>query len=49
MKQLVPKTGIGRATIYLFIKEGKFPQGKKISERIRVWKESEIDEYMEKK
>lgn len=40
------KTGLARSTIWLFVKNGKLPKPIKLSERVTVWKESEIIDYI---
>ncbi len=46
---VVKKTSIGKSTIWVWVKEEKFPKPIKLSERISVWKESDIDEWVESK
>lgn len=41
------RVSIGRSTIWLWIKEGRFPKGIKLSSNITVWHESEIDSFVE--
>lgn len=43
------KTGIAKSTIWLWVKENKFPKPIKLSPRITVWDESEVDEWIELK
>ena len=42
-------TAIARSTIWLWVKEGKFPQPIKLSPRVTVWKESDIQDWMKNK
>jgi len=49
VEDVVKKTSIGKSTIWLWVKEKRFPQPIKLSERISVWKESDIDEWIESK
>ena len=49
IKDVMKKTGLARSTIWLWVKEGKLPKPIKLSERVTVWKESDIDEWMESK
>jgi len=49
VKDVVKKTSIGKSTIWVWVKEEKFPEPIKLSDRISVWKESDIDAWMEGK
>ena len=49
IKDVMKKTGLARSTVWLWVKEGKLPKPIKLSERVTVWKESDIDEWMESK
>ena len=49
IKDVMKKTGLARSTIWLWVKEGKLPKPIKLSERVTVWKESDIDAWMESK
>ena len=49
IKDVMKKTSIPKSTIWLWVKEEKFPKPIKLSERVTVWKESDIDEWMESK
>lgn len=40
------KTELAKSTIWLWVKEGKFPKPIKISPRITVWEEIKIDQWM---
>lgn len=40
--------GIKKSTVWLWVKQGKLPQPKKLSSRVTVWRESEIIDYIEK-
>ncbi len=44
--QVIEKTSIARSTIWLWVKENRFPKPIKISARVTVWQEEEIDEWM---
>lgn len=37
---------ISRSTLWLWVKQGKFPPGLKLSERVRVWPVSEVREII---
>ena len=49
IKDVVKKTTIGKSTIWQWVEEEKFPKPIKLSERISVWKDSDIDEWIESK
>lgn len=40
------KTTLAKSTIWLKISQGKFPQPTKISPAINVWRESDIDDWV---
>jgi prophage regulatory protein len=46
IKEVMNKTGIARSTIWLWVKEDKFPKPIKLSPRITVWDNNEIDKWM---
>jgi len=41
------KTGIARSTVWFMVKNGTLPKPKKLSPRVTVWVESEIDEFID--
>jgi prophage regulatory protein len=43
------KTTLAKSTIWLKMAEGSFPKPTKLSPAINVWKESDIDEWIQKK
>ena len=43
------KTTLAKSTIWLKMSEGSFPKPTKLSHAINVWKESDIDEWIENK
>lgn len=47
LPQVTAKTGLSRATIYLKMKSGDFPQSLSLGERAIGWRESEIDDWIE--
>ena len=49
IKDVMKKTSIPKSTIWLWVKEERFPKPIKLSQRVTVWKESDIDEWMESK
>ncbi len=46
---VMKKTGIAKSTIWLWVSEGKFPKPIKLSPRITVWEEKEINHWMSNK
>jgi len=46
IKATMAKTGVPRATIYLYMKKGMFPKPIKLGVRSVGWIESEIDEWL---
>lgn len=46
INQVCEQTGLKRSTVYLWISENRFPKPLKLSERITVWKEIDIEEWM---
>ena len=49
VKEVVKKTSVGKSTIWAWVKDGKFPKPIKLSDRVSVWKESDIDAWIEGK
>lgn len=49
IKEVMKKTGLARSTVWLWVKDGKLPKPTKLSERVSVWKESDIDEWIQNK
>ena len=47
--QVIQKIGVGKSTIWLWSKEGKFPKPIKISTKVTVWEEEKIDEWIQLK
>ena len=43
---LQEKVGLSRSQIYKLIADGDFPKQNKVGERISVWQESEVEEWM---
>lgn len=46
MPEVLRRVGIGRSTIYDWIKTGRFPASRTLGGRIVYWVEEEIDEWM---
>lgn len=49
IKSVSAKTEIGKSTIWLWLSQGKFPEPIKLSPRITVWRESDIDKWIERR
>ena len=47
LPKVMELTGLGRDTIYRYIREGKFPPQRRISERASAWREDELREWIE--
>ncbi len=47
--KVADKTGLSKTHIYRLIQAGKFPRGHKLSERVSVWDEAEIDNWLAEK
>lgn len=47
-KEVARKRGISKSKLYSDIAEGKFPAGIKLSPRVVVWREEEVDAAIEK-
>ena len=43
---LQEKVGLSRSQIYKLMADGAFPKQNKVGERISVWQESEVEEWM---
>lgn len=37
---------VARSTIFAWIRDGKFPQGRKVGARRRLWLESDVDAFI---
>ena len=46
MDDLMIKVGLSRSQIYKLIHDDEFPRQLKISPKISVWRESDVDEWM---
>ncbi|MCK5293130.1 MAG: AlpA family phage regulatory protein [Arcobacteraceae bacterium] len=45
--KVMKKTGLAKSTIWWMISRGKFPKQIKLSPRISVWKEIDVDNWIE--
>lgn len=46
LKEVIHITGLARATIYKYMKEGKFPLSVSLGERAVAWVEEEINDWI---
>lgn len=46
VKDVAEMLSIGKSTIWLYVKTGKFPKPIKLSPGVTVWKLSEIEQFM---
>ncbi|MBN8522097.1 MAG: AlpA family transcriptional regulator [Alphaproteobacteria bacterium] len=49
LPKVIEKTGLSRASIYAFVKEGKFPKPISLGLRSVGWVEVEITQWIEEK
>jgi len=49
VKQVSEKVGIGKSTVWLWVKQNKFPKPLKLSPRVTVWDEDVIDKWLQQK
>ncbi len=47
--QVIEKIGVSKTHLYRLIQKGDFPKSHKLSERVSVWNECEIDEWLAEK
>jgi predicted DNA-binding transcriptional regulator AlpA len=47
LPEVIEITGLGRDTIYRYIREGRFPRQRRISERASAWREDEISAWVD--
>lgn len=47
LRQVIEITGLGRDTIYRYIRLGQFPRQRRIGERASAWREDEIKEWID--
>ncbi len=48
LPEVMAKVGIKRSTVWLFVKQGKLPKPIKLSAKVTVWRETEIDALVSK-
>jgi prophage regulatory protein len=49
MHQITDLTGLSKSTLYLYMKQGKFPRSIPIGERSRGFVESQVQEWINQK
>jgi prophage regulatory protein len=49
LPDVMSKTGLSRTHTYRLVKQGNFPAPHKLSERVTVWNEAEIDAWLAEK
>jgi prophage regulatory protein len=49
LKQVMDITGLGRSSIYNYMKDGTFPKQVKITANLSAWVDSEIEEWVKHK
>jgi len=47
-KELRQRIPLGRTTIWKMMREGRFPQSRRIGKMAAAWLESEVEEWMKK-
>lgn len=46
IKDVIKKTGLAKSTIWLWVKEERFPPPIKLSKRVTVWEEEKINNWI---
>ncbi len=49
LPKVAEKTGLSKTHLYRLIQQGKFPKPCKLSERVSVWDEAAIDNWLAEK
>jgi prophage regulatory protein len=44
---VMEQTGLAKSAVWLWTKQGKLPQPIKLSARVTVWKQSELNEWIQ--
>lgn len=47
--KVLEKTGLSKTHLYRLIQRGDFPAGTSLSERVKVWDEALIDDWLDEK
>ena len=48
LPEVMKRSGLARSTVLLWVKQKKFPQPIKLSPRVTVWKQSDIQVWIDK-
>ncbi|WP_373033563.1 helix-turn-helix transcriptional regulator [Sulfurovum sp.] len=48
IKEVMELTGLAKSTVWAWVASGRLPKGTKLSSRVTVWRESEIQTWIEK-
>lgn len=43
------RLGVSRSTVWMYAREGKLPKGTKLSPRVTVWDEKDVEAFIEKR
>lgn len=46
INDVMQRTALARSTVWLWVKQGKLPAPIKLSERVTVWRESDLNDWM---
>lgn len=46
LSDVMQRTGLARSTVWKWVAEGKLPKPIKLSPRVSVWKESELNQFI---
>lgn len=49
LKEVLPRTRVGRATIYRWMEKGQFPKPLKLSESMVRWREADLERWISEK
>lgn len=49
LNEVIKKTGLSKGTIYKYMKDESFPSNIPISDKVVVWLESEVDQWINSK
>jgi prophage regulatory protein len=47
IESVINKTGLAKSTVWAWVKENRMPAPIKLSARVTVWNESELDEWID--
>lgn len=49
LPEVMKRLGIAKSTVWLFVKQNKLPKPAKLSAKVTVWREADIDAYIVEK